>query len=334
MERKVIKMGSSSLVVSLPKKWVEKSDVRKGATVVLEEISTGELIIKPGKRRRKKRTARIEGGDLDRALFKAYINGADEISISSHFPMESVYGLLGDYMGLEVTKAGQEGIIMEYYGEPVPPKKLLGRFSIIAGNYLHALATSFGERQELPLLNIKKVREKDRLYNAILRNLLLASGNTAQASNLGVSAQDIVCFTLLAGGYRDLVSTVERIEYQGTEYDDRVAGFFKEIHDIFQKSMKVWAGKDPGKVPELFERIERVSRDVRSAKNEILRQGGVRKKKGFLLLDDVMESKAQRMRGLVATPEDVYLKELLDDVLAILVVLKKNLEVFTLRTTG
>jgi phosphate uptake regulator len=331
MERKVIQMGSSSLVISLPKKWVEKSGVKKGGTIVLEEIPTGELIVKPRKKLAEKRSVRIEEGDLEKALFTAYINGGDEISISPDFPMDTIYGLLGDYMGLEVTKAGQDGILIEYYGEPVPPKKLLGRFSIIAGNYLNALVASFRERQELPLLNIKKVREKDRLYNAILRNLLLASGNTALASDLEVSSRDIVTFTLLAGGYRDLVSIVEKIEYQETEYDQRFYGFFREILEVFQRSMKVWSGKGPGLSPELFERIEMVSREVRSAKNEILRQRPAKKERGFLLMEDVMESKAERMRGLVATPEDVYLKELLDDVLAILAGLRKNLEVFTLR---
>ncbi|HEY6282315.1 MAG TPA: AbrB/MazE/SpoVT family DNA-binding domain-containing protein, partial [Nitrososphaerales archaeon] len=50
--RKAIEMGKGTILISLPKDWVRRNGIKKGATVGVEELSARRLMIRP-----------IEGGE-------------------------------------------------------------------------------------------------------------------------------------------------------------------------------------------------------------------------------------------------------------------------------
>src|SRR3989344_3053601 len=84
MKRKVSQIGPSTLMVSLPSKWVKKFNVKKGNEIDLEEDSN-RLIISTGTASNQKRIELDIGKfpSLTRMyIMEAYRSGFDEVSIT------------------------------------------------------------------------------------------------------------------------------------------------------------------------------------------------------------------------------------------------------------
>ncbi len=87
--RKLIKFGNSSFVVSLPKTWMEKNDLKKGDTIYLEENGNNELIVLPKEKEIKKEEKSIvietdgkEPKYINREIVTAYLNDYNLIKLS------------------------------------------------------------------------------------------------------------------------------------------------------------------------------------------------------------------------------------------------------------
>ncbi len=86
--RKLIKFGNSSHVISIPKGWIKKNDLKKGDHIYLEENGNSELILAPrendGEGEEKEVTINLDGMDFDeikRQLYSKYIAGYDVINL-------------------------------------------------------------------------------------------------------------------------------------------------------------------------------------------------------------------------------------------------------------
>ncbi len=248
MERKVIKMGESSLVVSLPKKWTSKSKVSRASLVEVTELSSGELMIRPKIIKEEKRVVTIHSSkNLKENIIYNYVNGADvlEILFDSSFSNASVnevYETFNKLVGFEITEASHEKVVAVHLGENIPPRKLLNRYSSIMANYFDSLISSFENRKENQFEKIKHVRklETEKLHYGILRNLLIAASNTKALYEMELDAKDIVYYGLLADNFRDMAGVLEGIEYLGTEYDERLLQIFEELMEIFESAVSAW----------------------------------------------------------------------------------------------
>ena len=83
MERKVMKQGPSTLVVSLPSKWTKKYNVKKGSSIFLKEHGSTISISKHAEKGETKITVDASGTlpmthRITGALYKA---GYDEINM-------------------------------------------------------------------------------------------------------------------------------------------------------------------------------------------------------------------------------------------------------------
>ena len=73
--RKLIKFGNSSYVVSLPKKWIIRNRLEKGAVIYIDEDKDGNLALAPGSN-----TPYISGGSTS-TIFRNNANDASLITI-------------------------------------------------------------------------------------------------------------------------------------------------------------------------------------------------------------------------------------------------------------
>lgn len=86
-QRKLIKLGNSSFAIALPKAWVEKSGLKKGEDVFLEENGEGEIILTSSfkaKGNETQTTINIEGKiaeEIARDMIAAYTGGYKIIKI-------------------------------------------------------------------------------------------------------------------------------------------------------------------------------------------------------------------------------------------------------------
>ena len=83
MQRKLIKLSTSTMVISIPRPWISQQELQKGDTVHVEEID-GSLIINPQKEQKKEITIDISKAKDNLIWYMvdgAYTAGYDKISI-------------------------------------------------------------------------------------------------------------------------------------------------------------------------------------------------------------------------------------------------------------
>ncbi len=85
MERKLVKQGPATLMVSLPAKWVHQKELKKGSSVFIEETPTS-LQIYPEKKQQTKKRITLDITKLNplvnRMIRAHYTQGVDEILIT------------------------------------------------------------------------------------------------------------------------------------------------------------------------------------------------------------------------------------------------------------
>jgi len=337
MERKVIKMGDSSLVVSLPKAWVNKAGVVRGGSVEVEELATGEIVIKPklgeASPRREVKVSPKEKS-LEGLIIDHYINGTDLINISSGENldpkiMSDIYDTVPELPGFEITEAQSNKIKIEYLGGVMPFKKLFSRFALIVTNYLASLELAFAKDSGAEVETIKKMKETDRLYHSLLRNLIMAAESVKIASEMDLRSKDSVYYALLVKNIFEMTKRVEKIDFFTTKHNQKLAGFFKSALSCHKKVIEAWNKKDRGIALSGMDEIEKTIREVKSLLRET---GGGHARSEPVESDSV--SRITKLKGMVVTSEQDMLFETLNILHEILYFIDRNLHIATMNSAS
>jgi phosphate uptake regulator len=336
MERKVIKMGDSSLVVSLPKAWTDKAGVVRGGSVEVEELATGEVVIKPktGKLERKEVNISPEEASLGSALVDHYINGTDLIKVSSHDAldpkiMSSIYDTVPELPGYEITEASSSKVRIEYLGGVMPFKKLFSRFTLIVTNYFSSLELAFEKNSGAELETMKKMKETDKLYHSLLRNLIMAAESVKIASEMELRSKDSVYYALLVKNIFEMTKRVEKIDFFTTEHNQKLAGFFKSALISHKKVMESWNKKNRELALEGMEEIENTKRAV----NSLLRDAAGPEAKSKSVESEGV-SRIAKIKGMVVTSEQEALQDTLANLSEILYYINRNLKIATMNSVS
>lgn len=336
MERKVIKMGDSSLVVSLPKAWVNKAGIVRGGTVEVEELATGEIVVKPKTGVIERREVKISPDEisLESALIDHYINGTDVIKISSTGTldpkiMSSIYDAVPELPGFEITEASSNKIKIEYLGGVMPFKKLFSRFTLIVTNYFASLELAFEKDSGAEVETMKKMKETDKLYHSLLRNLIMAAESVKIASEMELRSKDSVYYALLVKNIFEMTKRVEKIDFFTTKYNQELAGFFKSALSSHKKVMESWNKKNRELALEGMKEIEKTQREIKS----LLRDVG-----GGQAPDEAASSEGAsriaKLKGMVVTSEVESLQETLASFSEILYYIRRNLQIATINSVS
>jgi phosphate uptake regulator len=119
--RKLIKFGNSSYIISIPKEWIEKNNLKKGDLVYLGE--EGENIVIALKDRKKsagkKITISLANRDLDelkREFTSAYINNYNEIILdgkNDRKRSELINKIIQEKVGIEIVEQNDSQTIIK-----------------------------------------------------------------------------------------------------------------------------------------------------------------------------------------------------------------------------
>jgi phosphate uptake regulator len=334
MERKVIKMGNSSLVVSLPKAWVNKTGIVRGGSVEVEELATGEIVIKPKTGISKRRDVKISPDEksLGSCLINHYINGTDVIKISSGDTLDpktmtSVYDTVPELPGFEITEASSHKVKIEYLGGVMPFKKLFSRFTLIVTNYLASLELAFEKDSGAEVETMKKMKETDKLYHSLLRNLIMAAESVKIASEMELRSKDSVYYALLVKNIFEMTERVEKIDFFTTKHNQKLAAFFNSALSCHKKVMESWNKKDRGIALEGMDEIEKTIKEVKSLLRDT---GGGQPEDESIKSDSV--SRIAKLKGMVVTSEQEMLLETLNSIQDILYYIDRNLQIATINS--
>ncbi len=182
-KRRIIKLGKSSYVISLPKDWALKFNLKEGDWVFLE-VKEDELRISPSKFKIKGRVGsfRIDAEHIEepvlasliKALYKA---GYNEIVLSSDRIISpqlvnTVKKTISNLFGVEITHQRPREIVLKIRTENIEPKELINNeFSLVLGAMEYALAL-VEERNAEYLENLEFIQEIFLKIHALIIRVL------------------------------------------------------------------------------------------------------------------------------------------------------------------
>lgn len=225
--RKAIEMGKGTILVSLPKEWVKKNGIRKGADILVEELSPGKLMVRPyesGEEEQKQIVIGYDGEDFGQVandVTGAYLLGYDLIKIEgskviSREDRQKVKETMGRLVGLEMLDEGSKRMTLQFLLEPtaITPEKIVRRMSGLLDGMLEDTSEALrdGDSKLLALVG-ERDDEVDRLYFLLVRATRAAIVRPEVSERYGLSPVDLVDYRVLASfleSVGDAVSELSR----------------------------------------------------------------------------------------------------------------------------
>ena len=255
--RKVQKVGTSTLAVSLPKRWAESHHLQKGDVVLFEDLRDGSLRIKAGEPGTGGRENAVYVVDADKAVDKgmlgrivvgSYVIGRNHVIIRSANRIKSehlreVRGAVNKLMGLGIMLETSDTIELQCSVDAArfPMGMLIKRLYTIGATMqkeaIEALATGNARMAEDAR---DREDEADMLYWLALRLILTAQADPEVAEKIGLRHQlpivgnRLICKNLehVADYADNIARNALDIMAMDIELDDKLVRRLRRCSDI------------------------------------------------------------------------------------------------------
>lgn len=210
--RKLQMTGGSSYIVTLPKEWIESSNLKKNDTVYLETGTDGSLIINskgdgtPGSKD-KRHIDVTDDMDTDlvyRLLVGAYMAGYDTIELTSRTDMDpSISNAAEDFtqtsIGFEILEEDGRCIVIKDLMDPAEmrPRKSLERMRILVKNMISEVLAAMRNGTTAPDLD-KRDKDIDRLDWLIARQNHIFQSRPALYRKIGISPEEMTDYYIVS----------------------------------------------------------------------------------------------------------------------------------------
>jgi phosphate uptake regulator len=202
--RRVVKLGRSTLAVTLPKEWVESVRLRKGDYVLAEEGE--ENVLRISKLKEKFYTTpkvcvinvdSIKSKTLlNRLIIGAYTVGHELIWLQSRRGFKpdlivEVDRILQKLVGLHIIEQTENIILLQSLADPTKPSldSSIRRLHLLTYSMLENILRALSEWDKTLLENVLFTGgECDKIYWLIIRQLLTAAGDKVMSESLGVKS--------------------------------------------------------------------------------------------------------------------------------------------------
>lgn len=279
--RKVYVSGGSTYVISLPKKWVTRANVKAGDSLMVTEQGNS-LLIGTSIIEKKSTTKEIEASKvisaeaLKRMIIASYLAGYDTIKVrldrKDHLPYsESVRGVLEHLIGAQIVEDTNDSMTLEImvdYQRTMTAQILQRMFSISRSMLLDLCELLESGDARLADDIAARERETDRLYFLVVRQLEGAVRYHQVAEKLGIKNQRD-CL-----GYRIVAKVLERIsdhanniaksrvqlmEAEGKRLAPRdFSGLIRRTTETFEKSVSALFARDGKIADDVFREIGKI----------------------------------------------------------------------------
>lgn len=200
--RKAQRAGYSTLVVSLPIKWVKESGVKPGDSLALAEEQDGSLRVIPQMGMKKPVEAVcIVNADLcsekdllSKILIGEYIVGYDIIQVASKRPLKpeqlhEIRDATTKLIGMGVVEQTLNRVTLQSLVDPTkfPIYASIRRLHTIIIAMFDAILQAIAEKETKYLKEVSNMENDiDRLYRLIVRQLILAGKDREMMKQVGV----------------------------------------------------------------------------------------------------------------------------------------------------
>src|SRR5881397_3311988 len=296
--RKVQKVGYSTLIVSLPKNWVEEVGLKQGDIVSFRREPDGGITIYPGLTHEPETYRYLVDADqcdtpnlLTRIATANYLTGHDTIQIVakkelSKRHLEEVRAVSRRLTGLGIVEQSLRSVTLQSFVDPTkfPIYGLMRRLQIILSSMLETAVKAVVEgRPNLADEVLHMEEEADRIYWMIIRQLLLAVLDRRVAKEVGIEGpMHVVGNRVIAKSLEqmgDLASHValeaQKLKGDGKNVDPKITKGLLELSDkvrsLIEDSFNALMKGDVKKSNECIERVGACDALERSLTADVMR---------------------------------------------------------------
>lgn len=214
--RKLQLTGGSSLAITLPKKWVDRFELKSKDTVVIYSQKSGVLIIQPARHKEQllKTILKIDGLTKDmltRELIAHYISGSDEVTIKgqriTHDQRNRIREVSQSLIGYEIIdESSEEVFIKNIFDATKFPiiQNVEKMFVIVKSMFNDAIKAITQNNKPLARDVIDRDFEIDKLQLAIMRQFYALIQGRIYNEEIGLSQADL-------NYYENVATQLERI---------------------------------------------------------------------------------------------------------------------------
>jgi phosphate uptake regulator len=202
--RKVLKLGRSTLAVSLPRDWVDAVKLKQGDYLVIEDIDSGSLKL-AAKKREVEEAERVwvinadlceAPNMLSRMVIGAYLVGHKRIWIQSKTRLKPEHireldKITSSLVGLLISEQTDRLFVLQSLADPSNPTMddSIRRLHRISSSMREAVVEAFiGKNADTLTKAVVMGKEGDRVYWLAVRQLLSATMDRKLAQALGIKS--------------------------------------------------------------------------------------------------------------------------------------------------
>lgn len=289
--RKVYVSGGSTYVISLPKKWVKKTNLKPGDSLMVTEhgssLQIESSVIEKESMKKEIKISQVTSSEaLERILIAFYLTGYDTIKVildrKDHLAYREIIRRILDYLvGVEIVEDTNEEMTLEIMLEykRLNTRQILQRMFSIDKSMLLDLARAM-KNTDLGLAKdiIAREKEIDRLYFLVVRQLKSAVEYQQIAEKLGIESQRD-CL-----GYRIVVKVLERIadhienmaksyiqlsEVKNEIQLDDFIGLTNNVAATFEKSIQALFTRNDEIAENVFHELKKVKKSQSDISKEL-----------------------------------------------------------------
>lgn len=207
-QRRLQKLGYSTLMVSLPRDWVTQMNLKRGDTVNITSDDQGRLLVHPSLKILKTKSRciihaeKVDEKLLGRLIIGAYIAGHETIEIRttrSEFSQEQpeiIRKTLNELIGVGIVAEEMNKVVVQSFLDPskFPIDGLISRLNLIVDSMRDlAVKALIEEKIEYAKQVLEMDVEADKVYFLATRQLLQAVEDKGLAQKVGLEdARNII----------------------------------------------------------------------------------------------------------------------------------------------
>jgi phosphate uptake regulator len=292
--RKVLEMGGGTVLISLPKSWARRNGIVKGASVLVEELSSSRLIVSPIGREQEPKTASIRypGENLSQVtigMTGAYLLGYNIIKIEGTQPIsredrEKVKEAMGRLVGLEIMDEDSRSITLQFLPEPstLDPEKMVRRMgSLTKGMLRDAREALASEDRKMMSLIAERDDEVDRLYFLLVRAIRTATIDAEVARRYNLTPVECLDYRVVASFIEGLGDTIAEFsgrateELPGTQAAREIADVLKVLEEMEETSVRTFLARKGGQSRTGYMQIDAMHQEATARLARIAQEGRI-----------------------------------------------------------
>ena len=258
--RRLISFGSSSYVVSIPKRWVNKNGLNKGDFVYFTENGSNELIFTPQQKEIKKelRSITLNTGtksfqEIRREFLSYYIGGYDVIRLQSKSNLknpEEIRDTIRDITTMDIVEQNNNVIVAKDFlnVEKISVEDSTRRADLIIRSMIEDSKYMKNKSKFTKVYNMDT--EVNRITFMMFRFIKKALNDTKLANAFSHSPESLLSLWLLASNLEKIADDAKRIarllktaDLKKEEFD-AIIGLYSTIEKEYLNAMKSYYNKN------------------------------------------------------------------------------------------